>query len=292
MDWITVYISFAKVAELNSFSKASRALNLNPAIVTKHIQWLETQLSINLFVRSTRQVTLTENGKQLYSKIKSFLDDFHNINNSIQDLDNTPQGTIVLGSQSNVLSYNPICEWLGEFMTSYPDIKLEARMGTNSIHLLESDLDCFLGLEKHLLSTSDIVVRKILSFHYCLYAAPSYLKKIKKPLASPKDLSEHKCITYVDTPWEPNGENYFPTSHLQTNIGQAMYVMAVMGHGIFYAPNIFAEHFCRQGKLKHIMENYKSKKNQLNLYYPKKKYQPTRVKLFVDFLCQITDYKN
>ncbi len=283
MDLYNALTTFVQVAELNSFSAAARALDLNAANVTKQIQWLETHLALTLFIRSTRHVVVTDSGEALLVKIKPWLEEFNQITAEIKDEQQEVSGKIIFGGQSNLQAYKPICSWIAHFLQTYPKVSIKTKTSTTPVDVLDSHMDCYLGMDRYLINDSEIIGRTLMTFHHQCYASPSYIDN-NPPLNSPEELIHHQCVTFKKMDWELNGKVYRPDAHFNTDIGYSVYRAGTRDIGIIYVPDIFAEEYCQRGTLQRVMPDYRSKRQgAVKIYYPKMTYQPKRVKALIDF---------
>lgn len=135
---INALVIFHKVAETNSFSVASRILEIPISTISRKINKLEEDLNRKLFVRTTRKINLTLEGQTLYNSSKSLFDEFHSLNNIFED-DNNISGDIRITSTLESKCY--LAPKIVEFRKSYPNINLFINFSNDVEDLIENSYD-------------------------------------------------------------------------------------------------------------------------------------------------------
>ena len=199
MNWFEALQAFVQVAEEKSFVKAATQLHLTTSKITKLIQWLEHRLKVVLLIRTTRRVNLTEEGEYLFQRASLLLKEWDDLQRTLIDKMQNPQGKINIAAPANLLNINPIMKWLIEFLNSHPSIQLNTQLITNAVSLSQQNIDILIGVDRYILDTENTISRRILSFKYGLYASPQYLKTHQK-IRTPADLKNHNCLLFREEP--------------------------------------------------------------------------------------------
>lgn len=282
MQWFEALHAFVHVAEQKSFVRAASELQLTTSKITKLIQWLEHRLKVVLLIRTTRKVNLTEEGEYLFQRASLLLKEWDDLQKTLVDKMQNPQGRINIAAPANLLNINPIMQWLIEFLNSYPSIQLSTRIITAPVNLAEENIDILIGVDRYILDGSNTISKRILSFKYGLYASPQYLKaheKIKKPA----DLKNHNCLLFKEEPqWNFSDGQHIVQGNYSADTGIGLFAAALQHVGLIKAPDFMVKEWVDKQLLKSLLEEWSGKADNLNLYYQKLHYQPRKIKLFID----------
>ncbi|GAL04034.1 transcriptional regulator LysR family [Photobacterium aphoticum] len=164
---------FVEVADQLSFTEAANNLDLPQSTVSRKIKQLEDQLQARLFERTSRQIFLTEQGRQFYAHCQSIVQEFQLAQDNLSDFQSAPSGDIHLCMPtffSEVLSK----EFFGIFMRTFPDIRIHIK--TLSPTQIEQTCDADLFFYVEMPKNSGMVARRLFTFSRRFYAAPSYLE--------------------------------------------------------------------------------------------------------------------
>ena len=166
---------FITIAQAGSFVKAAKSLQISPSALSHSMRNLESRLDLRLFNRTTRSMSLTEAGEQLFKQVaplfKSINDEVHALANFLE----TPSGTIRINSTSLAVEMI-LYPKLRDFLTQYPQIKVEIQADNNWVDIVEQgfDMGCRIGDDL----AKDMVAVKISEpLKMALVASPDYLKK-------------------------------------------------------------------------------------------------------------------
>lgn len=121
---IELYRTFCTVAAIGNITKAAEVLLVSQPAVTKTIHTLEDQLGAQLFTRTKHGVSLTEEGKALYSNVRQGIDAINNAENKFYELKNLEMGKIKIGASATVTKYFLI-PYLEKFHKLYPNIDIQ-----------------------------------------------------------------------------------------------------------------------------------------------------------------------
>lgn len=190
IDEIYVWEAFAAVAKYGNFSKAAVGLRLPIPQLSKRVSKLEAQLGVRLFQRTTRVVTLTDEGRALLPRVVSILEDLNTVEASFEN-HNEISGTIRVASIAFV-AQRLLLPVFSEFMRLYPKVRIELDLSEQMVHLVESNIDLAIRIQEP--DDSSMVYRKLASNDLMLCATPTYLKASKQPLTEPKHLHKHALL--------------------------------------------------------------------------------------------------
>ncbi len=293
---------FVRVVNSKGLAAAGREVNLSPASMTARINRLEKHYGVKLLNRTTRRITLTDEGRTFYEDCIRILNDIE------QAEDTLIKGRSFLSGQLNITSPSDIgrqhvSELIAQFVQEHPKISINLHLSDEVENLIEHNFD--LGIRYGLLDDSRMISRK-LSNHSrthnarVLCASPSYVKKYGMP-KTPEELSEHQCLTILRkgeavTNW------HFKTSTLQkvitikptlsSNDGAQIRQWALSGYGIALKSYWDVKNDLTSNKLVEVLTDYSKNMDidgikgsaDLHVIYPSREYLPERTRAFIDRL--------
>lgn len=191
MDWDKLRI-FHTVASAGSFTHAGETLGLSQSAVSRQIRTLEDSLQTSLFNRHARGLILTDEGETLFETTKDVVSKIHVTEQKILEGTETPRGKLKVTTTSSFGS-TWMMNNIDKFLDKYPDIDVQMLVGDQDYDLLTREAD--VALRFHPTEHLDLIQKRVATFHYHLFASPSYLNKHGRP-QKPEDLDDHKLITY------------------------------------------------------------------------------------------------
>lgn len=290
MDNLTDVAVFVRVVERGSFTRAADELELSRAVVSKYLTRLEERLGVRLLNRTTRRLSLTEAGAELFAASQGALERIAEAEGAITRLQREPRGTLKINAPMSfgILELAPA---LPAFLEKYPDVQVDLRMDDRHVDLVEEGFDVGVRITQRL-AESSLVARRLLGCKQFVCASPAYLAAHGEP-ESPEDLAAHNCILYQHAAaanvWRfraAGGRDVAVavTGNLRANNGIAEREAAVRGVGILLTPSFYVSAELKTGTLKRILREYSLPELSLYLIYPKRSHVPPKVRVFVDFL--------
>ena len=291
MDKFTALMVFRQVVELGSFAAASRQMNLSPAAVSKNIGELEDYLGVRLMNRTTRKMSLTESGSFYYEKISRTLDDLADADESVNNMQLVPKGTLRVSAPITV-TLTSISKKIPEFLNKYPELSLDLQLDDRRIDIIKEGFDVALrGSDK--LEDSSLVARKLMVMKHVLCCSQTYINSHGVP-KSPEDLKNHNCIQFSlsdhATEWTFKKENSSVTIPIdgRYKVGSSLAVRDSLreGFGISLIPLMYVKEDITNGSLKTILNDWEYNETTLYAIYPSRRYLVSKVRAFVDFLIE------
>ncbi|NNL06464.1 MAG: LysR family transcriptional regulator [Gammaproteobacteria bacterium] len=289
MDVMQSMAVFRRVAEAGSFSAVARETAMSQSSVSKHIAALEERLGTKLLNRSTRQLNLTEAGKEYYHYCVRILNDFQEAEASVGKGKILPTGTLRLSSTAP-FGRKFIIPMLGDFLNKYPDINIDYLMEDRYIDLVKQGVD--LAIRVGPLQDSSLIARKIGSSRRIVVANSAYLIKHGFP-KTPADLAKHECLIYslLKSPrdWffsstQHGDESVRVSGRFKASSQEALVEAALSGLGIAILCDWHAEEHLQRGRLTLLLKNYALSPYDINAVYPERRFVPQKVKRFIDHL--------
>ncbi|GIU21414.1 LysR family transcriptional regulator [Shewanella sp. MBTL60-007] len=292
MDQLGAMKAFVRVVQTGSFSAAAREQNTTQATISKKVAALESLLGAKLLTRSSRELSMTEVGAVYYENCVAIIAELDEAQAQVRSQQASPKGILRVAAPV-VFGCQFIAPILGDFLKSYPEIKVDLMLSDKHVDLVAEGVDVAIRAKQ--LEDSSLVARHLFDNPLVAVASPQYLNRFGEPKA-PLDLKSHNCIVYSMLKsvniWHfehsgGSGDIAVPVSgNCRCDNGEAILQLALDGVGIVQLPIWMVDEHIEQGKLKRIMPNYFSHPLPFNAIYPQSRYVPLKVRCFIDYLKQ------
>jgi len=289
MDVMHSMAVFRRVVEAKSFSAVARETNMSQSTVSKHIASLEERLDTKLLNRSTRSLKLTEAGKEYYQHCIRILNDFQEAEASVGKGKIDPTGTLRI-STSAAFGRTYILPYLDEFLSTYPDIKIDLIFGDKYTDLVKEGID--LAIRIGPLEDSSLIAKKIGSSPRVVVASPEYLVNHGRP-KKPADLVKHDCLFYSlqKSPdlWYFNStqegdESIRVNGRIKASSPDAVCDATLEGLGISILGEWYVRKHLKNGHLIKILPDFKPTAYDIHAVYPERRFVPQKVKRMIQFI--------
>jgi len=292
IDLLRALKTFTATVESRSFSAAGRQLGVTPGAVSKQVGMLESVLDRRLFQRTTRHLSITEEGRRLYAMVRQ---PTQQIEEAIATLssDETQLSGPVKVSLPIAFSRVALLPVMGRFRERFPQIELDLRFENRRVDLISEGFDCAIGQLKD--TDSGVVARMLAPLTLILCAAPAYLDRRGEP-ASVEELERHELISFRSPnsgriqSWRLQARNkeivLQPRPGLVVTDTEALAELAVAGCGIVLLGAHHAVSLIDAGMLKCILPKFTERRSDICIYYPARKHLPPRVAAFVEFVVE------
>ncbi|QTH63577.1 LysR family transcriptional regulator [Psychrosphaera ytuae] len=275
---------FTAVVEQGNFTRAAQALSTSTAQISRHINQLEQRLNTKLLYRTTRKVTLTEEGQVFYNHSRHLVDGLQAAEQALSQLQQIPQGTIKLTAP---VTYGEriILPILNDFLLAYPEIKLDVELTNNKLDLLQQGFDAAVRIGN--LADSTMMAKPLTKRKNYLCASPDYLTRHTPP-SRIEDLTDHNCLLGSNEQWRfADGDTIKtikPVRRLRYNSGQGLVDAALKGLGIIQLPDYYVEPLIKQNQLVSLLDNLQIKNEPVWLLSPHNRQLSPKMKAFSQFL--------
>ncbi len=295
MDQFAAMRAFVKVVETGGFSEASRQLDLAVSSITRQVNSLEELLNTQLLNRSTRSITLTPQGHQYYEKVVRILQDVAEANACVMEGGDVPRGLLKV-SMPVAFGRLHVAPILHDFLTQYPEIKLELQLSDGLANLVENELDLVIRIGNLERSSATLIVHKLASHTRLVCGSSDYFKQHGKP-THPNDLMLHNCLLFAystaGSVWrfQRDTEMYEikVSGTLTVNNSEVLRQVCLDGAGLILMPTWLVGEDIRSGRLQAVLTDWRVHPQAemdmgiYALYLPNRRYS-LRVKTFIDFL--------
>lgn len=289
MENLNDILVFVRVVEKRSFTAAARELEISAPAASKQIGRLEESLGIQLLKRSTRRLTLTEDGAEFYAQSARAISDLALAREAAVRRNRDLRG--VLRAQATVsVAQRLIVPAIRGFIRRYPGITVNLTIGSLPVNLIEHGLDVVFVQSLRSKNTS-LQHRSFVPVRYLICAAPAYIEAAGRP-QTPRDLPRFNCLVHHTHKgageWRftgPEGDYRVKVGgNFQTNNGIALYEAVTGGLGIARLPDYMANEGIRSGRLVVLFDNVPSAGRAVIAAYPRQPHPPARLQAFLDFL--------
>ena len=289
LDSLRGYVVFARVAQTQSFSRAAEQLGITKSAVSKHVAQLEAELSVQLIVRTTRRLSLTDAGARVFELCARVVSDLEAARDAALDARSSVAGNLRITAPS-ALGRNYLMPVVSDFLSLHPEVSIELLIGDAYVDLLEQRIDIALRVG----DTGDqsLISRRIARVEFFLVAAPSYIARHGAP-RTPADLARHEWIIHRPTRTPSitlhKGKAAVSVSthgRLTCNDGPSNLAAAVAGHGIMGVPDFEVAHEMHSGALVRVLPAWRIEDSALQLTFPPRRHVLSRVRAFADYVTE------
>jgi len=277
---------FVYVAETESFTLAAKKLLISTAQVSRQVTALENRLKVKLFYRTTRKVSLTQEGRLFYQDCRAVLDGLELAETTITNLQSAPQGKIKL-TASVTYGEQQVLPLINDFLLLYPDIQISAQLSNQKIDLVDEGYDLATSLGK--LHDSTLMAKKLAQRTNYVCASPAYLNKHGTPHTL-SELSQHNCLLGTMDYWRflENGKdkNIRVSGRVRFNSGYGLVDAALKGVGIVQLPDYYVKEQLDCGHLITLLDHYREPDEGIWAVYPHNRQLSTKIRLLVDYLAK------
>ncbi len=295
MDKLRAMQTFALVAELGSFTKAAHALQLPNASVSTLVAQLESHLQTKLLARTTRRLSLTDDGAAYLERVQRLLMDVNELEAQLKGDQQRPKGRLRIDVPA-AAGRHVIAPALANFCALYPEIKIEIGSTDRPVDLVVEGVDCVIrGGAVH---DDLLVARKLGAFKVVTVAAPAYLKAHGTP-KTPTDLAKHTAVNFFSaktgkvfaldfTDRKGNLLSQQMPHQVAANDADTHVQLVLAGLGIAQLPNTqLIGGLVKSGALIEILKPWNAGELPLYVMYPRNRHLSKRLRVFVDWVVQL-----
>lgn len=277
---------FVHVAEAMSFTQAAKKMQVSTAQVSRQVTLLEERLNVKLLYRTTRKVSLTEEGELYYQHCRNILNHLDEAELSITNRQSNPKGRIKLTAPVTYGEYK-VLPLINDFVCLYPEIEVSANLTNQQVDLVEEGYDLAIRLGS--LSDSSLMAKKLSTRSLYVCASPEYINTHGQP-QNIVDLAAHNCLVGTLDHWHfnENGmqKNYRVSGRLHYNSGFALADAALKSQGIVQLPDYYVQKHLDDGSLVELLGEYRLADEGIWALYPFNRQLSPKIRLLVDYLAE------
>ncbi|MCM5570942.1 LysR family transcriptional regulator [Burkholderiaceae bacterium FT117] len=283
-------LAFSETAKHGGFAAAARELGTSPSALAKAVGRLEASLGLRLFHRSTRQVTLTEDGERLFQRCQRVLAELDELQTEAAGARAAPSGTLRI-DMPVVYGRKVILPVLAELVRRHPALTLDVRLSDAFADLVQEGLDVAIRIGE--LPDSSLVARRFASQQLILVASPAYLRERGTP-GTLDELAAHRQILFRlpgrgrirPRQFSVDGRTVtlHPSEGLRFDDGDAMVQAAVLGMGVLQVPDYMAVDELAAGRLVELLPGHRPPPMPIHAVVPANRLVPARVRVLLEAL--------
>ncbi|MDJ0833905.1 MAG: LysR family transcriptional regulator [Gammaproteobacteria bacterium] len=280
--------AFVEVVDQHSFSAAGEKLGLVKSVLSRRVSELESRLGVKLLNRTTRQLSLTDAGEQLYQQASVFLMELLEAEQRISEEQLALTGRLKIAAPLS-FGYRHLSAAIADFAIEHPDIDLALDLNDREIDLVAEGFDMTIRIGE--LKDSSLIGRKLGVIRFVTVASDSYLERKGLP-EHPSELSQHDGLFYSNISdkqqWifsdQRKSLSVVPQPRMRANNGDFLTRAALKGLGVYQCPTFLVDEYVRNGQLRVILQEFN--RSELGIYalFPPGRLIPRRAKALTDYL--------
>ncbi len=289
METLANLESFIRSAECGTFSAAARRLGVTPAAVSRNVAMLERNLRVRLFQRSSRSLTLTEDGERFLASVSDSVEAIQSAIADVRTHSGEPAGVLKV-SMALIFGLDHVLPLLPTFIKRYPDIQVDWSFENRQVDLIGESFDAAIGGGMELLP--GMVARRLAPLHVIAVASPDYLQG-RRPPQQPHDLAQldgismRSALTGRLRVWRlRNREGAEATlehkARVVANGPEAICRAALMGLGVAMIAVPFVERHLESGTLQRLLPDWYADLGAISIYFTSQKLLPAKTRAFVN----------
>ncbi|MDX7999368.1 LysR family transcriptional regulator [Xenorhabdus sp. Reich] len=286
-------VVFLHVVEAGSFTLAAEKLNMSKSGVAKSISRLETRLGVRLFNRTTRRLSLTDEG-QAYSKgCSRALAELENAQLEVSTRKIAPSGKLRV-DMPVVFGKRWVLPILLNIVEKYPELELDVSLTDRRINLIDEGVDLVIRIGQ-LHESATLIARPLGMQKSVVCASPQYLKRFCYPRVI-NDLMKHQCITFGNggrtLPWyfldeKGNSKAIQVQGRISSNHSETILDAALHGHGIVLLSDWLVSKYFQNGQLVRLLPEVQTQGFPIHAVWPQNRHLSPKVRVVVDALADI-----
>jgi DNA-binding transcriptional LysR family regulator len=290
---LNALLIFATVVESNSFSEASRRLNVPVSTVSRRVAELEQELGVRLLERSTRRLRLTEIGAEIFERARQSVELNDAVNDIVGDHLELISGTLRISSPPSV-SDSLLAPLTAALQEAHPQVRVQVFITERFVDLMTEGID--VGFIVGPIHDPALVARSLLTYRHQLLASPAYIEARGKP-STPEELLEHRLLAFSF--WRPENTWDFVSAdgsetrsicfrpYVSMNDYAGIVPRLLDGAGIGEVPPLIRPELVRDGRLVEVMPDWHFPYFDLKVVHHSGRYVPRVVRVFTEIASRL-----
>ncbi|MFC1749240.1 LysR family transcriptional regulator [Pseudomonadota bacterium] len=290
MDKLLAMTTFVQIVERGSLTAAAEALDKSLPSVVRMLATLEASLDVRLLNRTTRRMTLTDEGRHYLLRCRQILADIEETELELTAQQSEPSGHLNVTAPI-MFGKMHVAPVITDFLKNHSRVAIDLLLYDRAVNLIEEGIDVAIRIGH--LGDSSMIAKPVGEIRRVVCASPSYLEKVGRP-TQPKEISKHNCVRFTGlspgTAWQffDNGKSITVQTKVVFGCNQATAAIdacvAGLGIGMFLSYQI--EPLVKAGKLKIILPDFEPPPMPVNVVYSHAKLISTRVRVFVEWMAE------
>jgi DNA-binding transcriptional LysR family regulator len=285
MDQFKQIEAFTNAALRGSLAEAARLSHVTPAIIGRRIDALEQRLGVKLLLRSTRKLSLTQEGQAFLEDCQRVLADLSNAEASVSLGSIRARGHIKVSAPAG-FGRRHVAPLVADYLTAHPETRVSLDLTDRMVDMINEGVDCAVRIGEMI--DSNLVSTRLAEMRRVIVAAPRYLAEHGVPSA-PTELAQHNCLVLgQQRGWSLRVGSFVQvmkvTGTLQCNDGAVLHEWALAGKGLAWRSLWEVGHDIATGRLQTVLDDFASPPVGIYAVFPDRRHLPLRVRLFIDLL--------
>lgn len=293
MDRVLAMHTFVRVVEAGSFSAVAREQSKPQSAVSKLVAGLERHLGVKLLIRTTRVISLTDDGERFFESARRLVAEVAEAENELRRGEQQLSGWLRVASSVG-FGARVLRPHVHSFLAAHPGVRIDFRLNDGFIDLVEQGID--VSVRIGYLADSTLVARRIGSTRLAVVASRDFVERTMggRPRPQiPADLKSYPCIVYTEmktrNSWDfstPDGStaSVRVEGPLQTNSEEVLRGAVMDGLGIAYAPTWLFQDLIASGDVQVLLPGWEPSPLPMNLVSPPERRRAAKVRAFSDHL--------
>lgn len=289
MNKVAELEAFIAVVDSGSFSSAADQIGIAKSAISKRLTDLETRLGVRLLRRTTRKLSLTEQGKEFQSRVRQLLSDLAEAEQSVSAEQCALSGKLRIAAPLSfgLMHLKPV---ITAFMAQHPELSLEFDYNDRQVDLVEEGFNMALRIGD--LKDSSLISRRLMDVTPHCIASSRYLEEWGTP-RHPMELEQHNILRYSNISGsrplkfhDQQGQSFEPRlkGNFSSNNGEQLLSVCEAGYGISIAPDFLCHQAIKSGTVNLLLRKFRLKPSGIHLVYPPGRFVSRRVRAFADYL--------
>lgn len=280
--------SFLAVVRIGSFVGAAEAIGISKAAVSRHVADLEAQLGVRLLHRTTRRLSLSEEGQRFHARAVEIVEALEELESETASTGGEAIGRLRINAPLTFGNLHLAPLW-PRFLAANPRVTIDVTLNDRVVDLVDEGFDLAIRIAHRL--DPQLISRRLATTRMVLCASPDYLARHGTP-THPRELAAHSVFAYsywsTGDDWSFKGPEGIETvrvePRIRSNSGDTCRAAALQGHGIVLQPDFLIGPDLRDGTLVELMSSYRSLELGVHVVYATRKHMPMKSRRLIDFL--------
>lgn len=293
MDRLEALKVLCAVVDCGALSKAAEKLGISTSSVTNQINQLESHFGVKLLNRSTRSMSLTDEGRHCVEQARLLVEQMGELEDSL-DLSRQEVSGVLRVDLPGILSRLLVAPALPAFLARHPALQLRLTASDRLTDMVDEGVDVLLRIGA--LGNSNLIARTLYQTRYITCAAPDYLQRHGQP-ATPQELDQFTCLNFIlpkarqIRPWlfQQAGEafSHTPRGGAASDHVESLIEMAIAGGGIVQHFSLSLLPALRSGALVPVLQDWQAPGPDISVLYQHKHHRAAKIKVFVEFIEEV-----
>ncbi|HYS67847.1 MAG TPA: LysR family transcriptional regulator [Paraburkholderia sp.] len=278
---------FVATADAHNFTAAAKRLTLSKQFVSRRVMALEEALGVQLLIRNTRKLAVTELGQEFYERAKRILGEVEDAEQAMSLRRAGPRGLLRVSAPMS-FGMTHLSPLVAMFLREHGDVRFDMELSDRTVDVVGEGFD--MAIRIGTLADSTLIAQKLVDVRMVACCSPGYVRRRGAP-AVPADLQRHACLLYghggaVNWEFVVDGGQKSVEVHgpLRANNGELIRDAAVAGLGIVRLPDFIVADALKSGKLVTVLEEFLPGAASVYAVYPQHRQSSLTIRAFVEFL--------